>query len=190
MRVATEYQSGPFRSLAATKLGKDLWGFINEDENVGHMERAADKGHCAVVGIEELLSKRFEKRMPDERVQHMIEHMVDQVMEDKGYEIERQNVTVGSSIFSSGTLYTRPEWQRLYVFQSSKDARQLCVAESCDIENLPSAPGGGQWCRYASFATDLRGTIAYGLSDLSAVREEVRNQGYALRTQERLLHAE
>ena len=189
MRPVTEYQPGPFKSLAATKLGKDLWGFINEDENVDHMHQAADKGHCAVVGIKKPLLERFKELEGKDCVKQMILHMVEQVMKDKGYEIERQNVMVGSSSFSSGTLHTRPEWQRLYVFHSSKDARQLCVAESCDIEKLPSAPGGGRWCRYASFATDLRGQIAYGLSDLSAVREEVRNQGYALRTQERLLHA-
>ena len=184
---SAEYRPGPFNPLSETAQGKELWHLINEDRMVALMAAATDKGQCAVVGIEKPLLECFEMEMADDQVRHMIEHMVDQVMEHKGYEIERRNVTVSSSTFSSGTLHARPGWQRLYVFRSSKDARQLCFAESCDIENLPSVPGGGSWCRDDSFATDLRGHIAYGITNVSNVREEVKNEGYSLRTQERML---
>lgn len=188
-RPVKEYEAGTFQALANTKLGKALWDFLNEDKTVVRMETATDLGDPAVAGIEEQLLERFGVEIVDGRVKQMIGHMARQVMEAEGYEIVKQNVTIGSAPFSKGTRYRRPDWQRLHVFRSSKNARELCFAASRDIEALPPPAGGERWRYWASFATMLRGEIVYGIN-VHSVREEVVRKGYALRPLTRVLCAE
>ena len=109
-------------------------------------------------------------------------------METENYEIEKQNVTISSAVFSKGTRYRQHDWQRLNVFRSSKDAKALCFAAHRDAEKLPSPTDGGQWKFWATFATTLRGHIVYGI-DVRKVREEVAKNGYALRPLKRMLRA-
>ena len=187
-RAVTEYQAGPFQALANMKLGKALWTFLNEEETVTRMDTATDLGNPAVAGIEQPLLERFEGEVVGDRVKQMIGHMVRQVMEAEGYEIEKQNVTISSALFLKGTRYRRPEWQRLQVFRNSKNARELCFAGSRDVDSLPPPAGGGKWRFWASFATILRGHIVYGI-DVREVRKEVADKGFALRPLKRMLRA-
>lgn len=187
-RPIIEYDAGSFQTLAETKLGKDLWQFLNREQIVARLDTATDLGNPAVAGVEEPLLAEFGAAVLDDRVKQMIGHMVRQVMEAEGYEIEKQNVKIGSALFSKGTRYRQPDWQRLHVFRSTKNARQLCFAATRDIQTLPPAPGGGEWRFWATFATALRGHIAYGV-DVRAVRAEVAANGYALRPLKRLLGA-
>ncbi len=185
-RPVTEYEVGPFQALGKTELGEKLWEFLNRTRNVDRMDTATDLGNPAVAGIEEQLLHEFGAELLDDRVKQMIGHMVRQVMTDEGYEVEQKNVKIGSALFSKGTRYRRPDWQRLHVFRSTKDARKLCFAASRDTDPLPG--GGGQWRYWASFATILRGHIAYGI-DVRQVRNEVDSDGYALRPLTRLVGA-
>ena len=180
-----EYDAGTFRSLADTDLGRDLWQFLNEDLTVARLETATDLAKPAVFGIEEQLLHRFDNVVADDRVKRMIGHMVRQIMESKGYRIERRDVTIGSALFSKGTRYGRPDWQRLQVFRNGSNARELCFADSRDAGRLPPPENGGRWRFWASFASPLRGQIAYGI-DVYEVRQEVAAQGYALRMLERI----
>lgn len=187
-RPVTEYEAGSFQALAETKLGKDLWKFLNREQIVTRLDTATDLGNPAVAGIEEPLLAEFGDAVLDDRVKQMIGHMVRQVMEAEGYEIEKQNVKISSALFSKGTRYRQHDWQRLHVFRNTKDARQLCFAASRDTEALPVPPDRSQWRFWASFATTLRGHIAYGI-DVRQVRKEVAAKGYALRPLKRILLA-
>ena len=100
-----EYDAGPFRSLADTDLGRRLWQFLNEELTVARLETTTDRAKPAVFGIEEQLLQRFGNVVADNRVKQMIGHMVRQVIESRGYRIERRNVTIGSALFSKGTRY-------------------------------------------------------------------------------------
>ena len=191
-RLIDEYDPGNFKSLAETPLGKKLWPFLNRPDIVTRMDTATDLGNPAVAGIEEALlaefGDEFGEEVLDDRVKQMIGHMVRQVMEAEGYEIEKQNVTIASAVFSKGTRYRRHDWQRLNVFRSSKNPRSLCFAGHRDADKLPAPNDGGQWKFWASFATTLRGHIVYGI-DVREVREEVGDKGYALRDLKRMLRA-
>lgn len=180
-----EYAAGTFQALAESPLGRDLWQFLNEPLTTARMETATDLGKPAVTGIEEQLLDDFGERVIDDRVKQMVGHMVRQVMESLGYQVEQRNVTIGSALFSKGTRYGRPDWQRLHVFRSSANARELCFADSRDTASLP-LPSGGRWRYWASFSTPLRGQVAYGI-DVYEVRQEVAETGYALWQMERIL---
>lgn len=186
-RSNDEYAAGTFRSLADTALGRDLWQFLTEELTVARLETATDLAKPAVFGIEEQLLQRFGNVVADDRVKQMIGHMVRQIMESKGYRIDRRDVTIASALFSKGTRYGRPDWQRLQVFRNGSNARELCFADRRDTSKLPPPENGGKWRFWASFASILRGQIAYGV-DVHAVRQEVAAKGYALRTLERILH--
>lgn len=181
-----DYDAGTFQSLAETGLGRRLWQFLNEELTVARLETATDLARPAVMGIEEPLLHRFRDAVLDDRTRQMIGHMVRQVMEGRGYRIERRDVTIGSALFSKGTRYGRPDWQRLQVFRSGNDVRELCFASRRETGRLPPPAGGGRWRYWASFATVLRGQIVYGI-DVHEVRREVAAQGYALRHLPRIL---
>lgn len=187
-RPMREYDPGNFKNLAGTPLGKRLWSFLNQPDIVTRMDTATDLGNPAVAGIEEALLSEYGEEILDDRVKQMIGHMVRQVMEAQGYEIEKQNVTIASAVFAKGTRYRRHDWQRLNVFRSSKKPKALCFADHRAPEKLPAPNDGGQWKFWASFATTLRGHIVYGI-DVRKVREEVADQGYALRDLKRMLRA-
>ena len=187
-KAVTKYEAGSFQALAETKLGRDLWEFLNREQIFSRLDTATDLGNPAVAGIEEPLLAQFGEAVLDDRAKQMIGHMVRQVMVAEGYEVEKQNVKIGSALFSKGTRYRQHDWLRLQVFRNTKDARQLCFAASRDTETLPPPSDGGQWRFWASFATALRGHIAYGI-DVRQVRKEVDTQGYALRPLKRLIRA-
>lgn len=139
-----------------------------------------------MTGIEEQLLQRFREDVLDHRVKQMIGHMVRQVMEHRGYRIEKSNTTIASALFSKGTRYQRPDWQRLHVYRCSMDARELCFTVSRSTADLPPPANGGSWRFWASFASVLRGQIAYGI-DVHEVRQEIEENGYARRRLRRIL---
>ena len=104
--------------------------------------------------------------------------MVRQVLESRGYRIERRDVSIGSALFSKGTRYSRPDWQRLQVFCDGSNARELCFADNRDTARLRPPANGGRWHFWAWFTTALRGHIVYGI-DIQEVRREVAANGYA-----------
>ena len=176
-----EYKNHMFRNIANTKLGKDLWVFLNEDRIVARMEAASELSRPAVAGFEEPLLDRFGNDVVPDRVKQMIGHMTRQVMEANGYEMEKGNVTIGSALFSKGARYRRPRWQRLEVFRNSTNALELSFAGSREAESIPEPPtDGGKWRFWASFTSELQGCVVYGIN-VREVREEVATKGYALR---------
>ena len=182
------YNAKLFRSLANTCLGKELWIFLNDDIIVVGMKTATYLSKPAVSGIEEMLLDKFKEEVLDDRVKQMIGHMVRQIMEAIGYVVEKRNVIIGYGLFSKGTRYTRPEWQRLHVFRSSKKPRKLCFTATRDTKALPSLEDDGKWRFWTSFSSILHGHIVFGIN-VEEVRQEVAKNGFALRVWERFLRA-
>ena len=182
-----DYVAGPFRPLAETELGKQLWRFLNEESVVARLETATELRKPAVAGIEGALLCRFrEKVVGRDRIKQMLGHMVRQVLEGKGYCLEKQNVIINSALFSKGTRYSRPEWHRLHVFRKTGDGGELCFAGTRDESALPPVMNGGSWRFAGSFSSPLHGEIVYGL-DIQKVRREVDETGHALRRKEQAL---
>ena len=102
------YAPSQFSDLAETALGKDLWAFLNERDNVLRMETASELGQPAVAALATRLVARFGAEVRAHRVKRMIGHMARQVMERHGFELESKNlrVTVGD-LFHRGSRYRR-----------------------------------------------------------------------------------
>ncbi|MFI5020556.1 MAG: hypothetical protein ACHQRJ_02735 [Alphaproteobacteria bacterium] len=103
-----DFDAGNFRQLAQTALGKTLWQFLNEHDNVIRMETATYLERPAVQPLSPGLLVRFGDEVRQDRVKQMIGRMVRQIMEPRGYHIDRQNVRIpatGDQMFASGTRY-------------------------------------------------------------------------------------
>ena len=104
-----QFAAGNFLELARSALGKALWVFLNEHDNLIRMETASDLERVAVEPLSERLLATFGDEIRQDRVKQMIGRMARQVMEERGYRIDRQNVRISSELnmFASGTRYIK-----------------------------------------------------------------------------------
>lgn len=172
-----DYQPGPFTSLAATSLGRDLWVFLSEKTSVDAMELTSNLKIPAVAGIEEALLQKFGAAVLEDRVKQMIGHMVRQIMERRGFVVDQMEVKIQSIPFSKGTRYRRLDVYDVHVFRNTRDPRDLCMSNTRSPKDLPRPNGGGRWRYWRSFNTMLRGRVAFDV-DLDEVRKTIEQQGY------------
>lgn len=101
------FEAGTFRELAESELGRALWLFLNERDNLIRMETATYLERPAVQPLSPGLLARFGEEVRQDRTKQMIGRMARQVMESRGYRIDRQNVRIPAeaNMFSSGTRY-------------------------------------------------------------------------------------
>lgn len=183
------YDAGVFKELASTDLGRRLWQFLNEPENVVRMETATALGRPAVEALETALLAEFGADVMPDRTKQMIGHMVRQVMEAKGYVLDAQNVKLTSGApFSRGSRYRDPRDRLFHVFRDSSDARAFALTFDKAGAHLPG-PSKRRWLYWKSFQGGLRGRIAFGLEDERAAREAIERDGYYLYRMARLLRA-
>ena len=102
------YDPWRFTDLANTKLGRGLWMFLNERDNVLRMETASELRRPAVEAVATRLLATFGDTVRVDRVKRMIGHMTKQVMRHRGFELDAQNVRVRTGgLFVRGSRYTR-----------------------------------------------------------------------------------
>jgi hypothetical protein len=89
-----EYYPDKFSDIADLTLGKDLWNFLNQQDNIIRMETAIDLGKPAVEAVAGKLVEQFGDDVRVDRVKQMIGHMVRQIMESRGFQLDAQNVKV------------------------------------------------------------------------------------------------
>lgn len=101
------FDAGTFRELANSPLGQGLWAFLNERDNLIRMETATYLERPAVEPLSSGLLQRFGDEARPDRVKQMIGRMVRQILEPRGYRIDRQNVRIPApaNMFASGTRY-------------------------------------------------------------------------------------
>lgn len=92
--VAMEYRPDKFSDLASLSIGKNLWTFLTTEESMIRMETAIDLGKPAVEAVAGRLVEEFGDDVRVDRVKQMIGHMVRQIMESRGYQLDAQNVKV------------------------------------------------------------------------------------------------
>ena len=109
-----KYDAWKFIALAESDLGKALWDFLNQYDNLIRLETATILRRPGVEGVAKLLKNRFGKEFKELnrsefiRVKQMIGHMVKQIMEKQGYEVYRKNVKViTDELFSKATRYIK-----------------------------------------------------------------------------------
>src|SRR2546428_14169129 len=111
-------------------------------------------------------------------MKQMCGHMVRQILEPRGWIVDRGDTKVFSIPFIKATRYRRSNWFLFHVFRNSRDIRELCLTHERNGSKLPAAPTGGRWLYWTSFSSPMRGAIAFGLEHHDAARQEVLINGY------------
>jgi hypothetical protein len=186
------YEPGVFAGDAGTDLGKRLWTFVNNPENIVRMNTATALERPAVEGIEEELLHDFADAVLDDRTKQMIGHMVRQVMERNGYVIAVQNVKMTSGApFSRATRYKRKDEMTFHVFRSKTQPRERVLTADKAGTRLPHNPfdHDGKWVYWKSIRGALRVRIALGIENEGQARSNIAESGYHQFRTERLLRS-
>ncbi len=104
------YRPDKFEGLYREQRGPELWAFLHEPESILRMEVASQLGRPAVEALSPALSSRFGARVASKPIRQMIGHMVRQVLETRGYLLDRNNVRIArlGNLFFSGSRYLDP----------------------------------------------------------------------------------
>ncbi len=179
------YVPEKFASLYHSELGNRVWVFLTQPENVARLETASEVGRPAVQGIAEQLLRNFGKETLADRVKQMIGHMVRQILEQRGWVVDQKDVKVQSVPFTKATRYRRPEWFTFYAFRNSHDPRDIVITNCRQNALLPTDT---RWIYYTTFASALKATVAFGITDFGQLQQQVKSYGYQRVRVERMLH--
>ncbi len=103
------YRPDKFAKTFKDEGGQALWDFLNAPENVLRMETAAYLSRPSVEPLSPALLQRFGPSIKRDRLKQMIGHMVRQVMEARGYRLDRSTVKITrvGNMFASGSRYVK-----------------------------------------------------------------------------------
>ena len=178
------YNPEKFVSLYGTELGQRIWAFLTEAENVARLETASQLSKPAVEGIEEHLLDEFREDVLADRVKQMIGHMVRQILEQRDWVLDQTDVKVQSVPFSKAARYRRPDWITFLAFRNTSDPRDVVITDR--RQNAP-LPADTRWSYYATFASPLKASVAFGVRDIRQLRQHVHAHGYQRVRIERML---
>jgi hypothetical protein len=102
------YEPGRFSSTFQSGGGGEIWAFLNRSDNIVRMETATYLSRPAAEPLSPLLLEQFGDRIAEDRMKQMVGHMIRQILEHRGYRLDRSNVRITSkgNIFTSATRYT------------------------------------------------------------------------------------
>ncbi|MBD3664393.1 hypothetical protein [Sulfitobacter aestuariivivens] len=98
---------GAFRALD----GASLWAYLQEEKTILRMETATYLGRPAIEPLSPDLLDRFGSRVAHHQKKQMIGHMTRQVLEARGFRLDRSGVRIKrpGNIFFSGSRYRHPD---------------------------------------------------------------------------------
>jgi hypothetical protein len=178
------YSPEKFASLYASDLGRRVWAFLCRPELVACLETACELSKPAVEGIEEQLLEEFREDILADRVKQMVGHMVRQILEQRDWVLDQNDVKVQSVPFSKAARYRRPNWITFHAFRNSSDPSDVALT---DRRQNPALPSDARWSYYATFASPLKAAVAFGISDIRQLRSHVHAHGYQRVRVERML---
>ena len=105
--MALKYNPNRFSSTFDNEGGEDIWNFLNRPENIIRMETATYLVRTAAEPLSPYLLSKFGDTIRAPRLKQMIGHMIRQIMESRGYHVDRNNVriTTTDNMFTSATRY-------------------------------------------------------------------------------------
>jgi hypothetical protein len=105
------YNPERYISTYEQENGKAIWEFLNSSENVIRMKTASYLSRPAIEAVSPQLLSEFGDRITADRIKQMMGHMVRQIMERHGYQLEQGNVKIRAkgSIFSRASRYVSRE---------------------------------------------------------------------------------
>ena len=103
------YRPDKFSNTFKDEGGQAIWDFLNEPENVLRMTTASYLARPAVEPLSPALLQRFGPSIKRDRLKQMIGHIVRQVLEARGYRLDRSNVKISrnGNVFASGSRYVK-----------------------------------------------------------------------------------
>jgi hypothetical protein len=182
------YDPGTFAQLFKEPRGQRLWATLNTPEYVSCLVTATALHQPAVKGIEEPLLKDFGADVMEDRFKQMVGHMVRQIMERQGYEVDQQKVKIDSIPFYAGTRYKRRDEWVYHVWRKSDDPRACALTADRQGAQLP-AQAGVRWHYWRSFSGLLRASVMFDMTSEVQARKDILDQGYHLVTMARVLRA-
>ena len=114
----------------------------------------------------------------------MIGHMVRQILEQRGWLLDQGDVKVQSVPFMKAARYRRPDWFTFHAFRNTSDPRDVVIT---DRRQNAALPENARWTYYATFASPIKAAVAFGVHDLSQLRQQVHANGYHRVRVERML---
>ena len=105
--MTTTYRPEHFKDIAETDLGSKLWVFLNQADNVLRMITASELDRPAVEAVAPYLEEEFgPAAISADRVKQTIGHMIRQVLEEHGLQVDAQGLRVrAGTVFSKATRY-------------------------------------------------------------------------------------
>lgn len=102
------FDAKSFSTLAKSDIGKELWRFLNNNDNIIRMETATLLKRPALEAIQHLLILNFNSEIKEDRCKQMTGRMVRQIMESKGYQLDQTGVKISSKIlFTTAARYKK-----------------------------------------------------------------------------------
>ncbi len=102
------YQPRNFSDLFETPLGGRLWDYLQRPAVIFAMEVATKLHRPAVEAIGDDLIREFGDSIRERRIKQLIGHMIRQLLESRGFELDAQRVPVRfDDLCSTGSRYRR-----------------------------------------------------------------------------------
>lgn len=102
------FDAGSFSDISETEMGKSLWEFLNNEDIFIRLETASYLKRPALEGVQLQLLERFGDPIRADRWKQMIGRMTRQIMEHRGYSLDRAGVRViVNDLFTSAARYKK-----------------------------------------------------------------------------------
>jgi hypothetical protein len=100
------FAAASFSDIAKTPLGKQVWSFLNNHDIVIRLETATYLRRPALEAVQRELLAKFGDEIRPDRWKQMMGRMTRQIMESKGYALDRSGVRIrDGELFTSAARY-------------------------------------------------------------------------------------
>ena len=103
------YNSQQFSNTFNADLGREIWAFLHEDDNLIRMETATYLARPAVEPLISGLKARFDAPAFEDAARQMTDRMIRQIMEGRGFRACRREFAERTLIFGGwASVFYRP----------------------------------------------------------------------------------
>ena len=100
------YNPQQFRKTFESKLGQEIWNYLNSDEAKIRMKISTELGHTAAEIVGKKLLEKFGDKVKNDRVKQSTGHMIRYIMKELGYNLVKRNVKCKlSTVFTFASRY-------------------------------------------------------------------------------------
>ena len=101
------YRPDTFEAFFHSHRGPEIWAYLQSPDMILRMKTASYLGKPAVEPLSPALLRQFGGEITQDRYKQMIGHMVRQIMEHHGYQLDRSGVKIRrpGNMFYSASKY-------------------------------------------------------------------------------------